>query len=179
MSNQSPPERMYTALNNLYIHASEVCAAWEALDEDIPEENVLKDRFTRFYPKSLAGSFDDITHDIRLWSNIVQKRKSRHRRTLPFAIEAMREVAIKNLCAVSSVPKGLLPCSVYVEDTENDKPMYKEYKLLSIIPQSMTCILQDPETEMEEEAELADINIDWLVTVWERCQILSAKKQVE
>lgn len=177
MSQESASEKVYRCINNLYVWFSELCATWDACDDNNPEESALKDRMTRFFPKSLNGSLDDIAHDVYIWGNMVQKRQSRHRRKVPLVIETLRDTTIKRLCSISTIPEGLLPHSVYVEDTDvtNGTFFYKEYKLLSIIPENMTCILLDPETKQEEEAELADINVDWLVTVWERCQVLSAK----
>ena len=177
MSQESTSEKAYRCISNLYVWFSELCATWYACDDNNPEESALKDRMTRFFPKSLNGSLDDIAHDVYIWGNMVQKRQSRHQRKVPLVIETLRDMTINRLCSLSTGPEGLLPHSVYVEDTDvtNGTFFYKEYKLLSIIPENMTCILLDPETKQEEEAELADINVDWLVTVWERCQVLSAK----
>ena len=71
------------------------------------------------------------------------------------------------------MPEGLLPHTVYVEEEGEDDehhgiPVYTAYKLEEIRSDG-SCMLYNPDSrERFPCRHLYEINIDWLVTVWER-----------
>lgn len=85
----------------------------------------------------------------------------------------LEQEIIANLRAIPKMPEGLLPHTVYVEEEgEEDEhhgiPVYTAYKLEEIRPDG-SCMLYNPDSrERFPCRHLYEINIDWLVTVWER-----------
>lgn len=85
----------------------------------------------------------------------------------------LEQEIIANLRAIPKTPEGLLPHTVYVEEEgEEDEhhgiPVYTAYKLEEIRPDG-SCMLYNPDSrERFPCRHLYEINIDWLVTVWER-----------
>lgn len=72
---------------------------------------------------------------------------------------------IRNISQAKEHPEGWLPHVVYVEE-EGDYPVYTMYKLEEVRPDG-TCTLFNPETnERDPQRHLYEINIDWLVTLW-------------
>ncbi len=86
--------------------------------------------------------------------------------------ELEREI-IANLCAIPKMPEELLPHTVYVEEEGEDAehhgiPVCTAYKLEDIRPDG-SCVLYNPDSgERFPCRHLYEVNIDWLVTVWER-----------
>ena len=85
----------------------------------------------------------------------------------------LEQEIIANLRAIPKMPEGLLPHTVYVEEEGEDAehhgiPVYTVYKLEEIRPDG-SCMLYNPDSrERFPCRHLYEINIDWLVTVWER-----------
>lgn len=85
----------------------------------------------------------------------------------------LEQETIANLCAISKMPKGLLPHTVYVEEEGEDAdrhgvPVYTMYRLEEIRPDG-SCSLRNSATgEYFPVRQLYEINIDWLLTVWNR-----------
>lgn len=86
---------------------------------------------------------------------------------------AAQEEIIANLCAIGKHPCEWLPHTVYVEEEGEDEqhfgiPVYTRYRLEEI-RQDGTCTLFNPiSMERFTSRYLHEINVDWLVTVWER-----------
>lgn len=74
---------------------------------------------------------------------------------------------IANLTVITDRPDGWLPHKVFVEEEGDDgAPAYKEYQLVDFKPDG-SCTLRDTSTnEDDEERQLSEINIDWLMTVY-------------
>lgn len=85
----------------------------------------------------------------------------------------LEQEVIANLRAIPKMPEGLLPHTVYVEEEGEDAdrhgvPVYTMYRLEEIRPDG-SCVLYNPDSrECFPCRHLHEINIDWLVTVWER-----------
>ena len=81
---------------------------------------------------------------------------------------------IDSLCHISEHPDGWLPHIVFVEEEgEDGYPCYVRYNLLDYHADG-TCTLQRPNTDVQEtDRELREINVDWLITVWNRYVELS------
>lgn len=85
----------------------------------------------------------------------------------------LEQEVIANLRAIPKMPEGLLPHTVYVEEEGEDAehhgiPVYTAYRLEEIRPDG-SCMLYNPDSrERFPSRHLYEINIDWLVTVWER-----------
>lgn len=72
-----------------------------------------------------------------------------------------------SLCHISERPDGWLPHIVFVEEEgEDGYPCYVRYNLIDYHADG-TCTLQRPNTDVQEiDRELCEINVDWLITVW-------------
>ena len=80
----------------------------------------------------------------------------------------LEQETIANLRAIPKMPEGLLPHVVYVEEEGDDYPVYTLYRLEEIRKDG-SCSLRNPATgEYFPERQLYEINIDWLLTVWNR-----------
>jgi hypothetical protein len=95
----------------------------------------------------------------------------------------LQEEIIAALCKIAEFPDGLLPHTVYVEeDDENSQPtgnnVYNTYSLIRIFPDG-SCILENSRTGKEEKRHLREINIDWLIVVWDYYKDLSGVKEPE
>lgn len=86
---------------------------------------------------------------------------------------AAQEEIIANLCAIGKHPEEWLPHTVYVEEEGEDEqhfgiPVYTRYRLEEI-RRDGTCTLFNPiSMERFTSRHLHEINVDWLVTLWER-----------
>jgi hypothetical protein len=100
-------------------------------------------------------------------------------------LNELREEVVTALCSIVEFPDELLPHCVYVEE-ESEKSfecgnsVYTAYHLTRIFP-DCSCILENPETGIEEKRDLREINIDWLMEVWNYYKYLSGfeKAKVE
>lgn len=74
---------------------------------------------------------------------------------------------IDSLCRISERPDGWLPHIVFVEEEgEDGYPCYVRYNLIDYHADG-SCTLQRPNTDVREtDHELCEINVDWLITVW-------------
>lgn len=85
----------------------------------------------------------------------------------------LEQEIIANLRAIPKMPEDLLPHTVYVEEEGEDAdhygvPVYTMYRLEEIRPDG-SCVLYNPDSrERFPCRHLHEINIDWLITVWER-----------
>lgn len=90
--------------------------------------------------------------------------------------ETLANRIIAGLCYIKDYPCELLPHIVFVEEVgEDGGPIYNKYSLISINQKEKTCMLKSCHSQGENEYNLASINIDWLVTVWNRCQELMSE----
>lgn len=82
-------------------------------------------------------------------------------------VKHLSQNIIASLCQVSERPDGLLPHIVYVEEEGRDGyPCYVRYRLIDYRSDG-SCTLQNPGTNAQEtDRHLSEINIDWLVTLW-------------
>ena len=86
---------------------------------------------------------------------------------------------IADLCNASIYPDGLFPHTVFVEEeSEDGEPVYRHYKLISIEQSSATCILECPVTQKQEEHELQEIDLSWLITVNNWCKDLMIEEKM-
>ena len=82
-------------------------------------------------------------------------------------VKSLTDKLIANLCRTTKRPDGWLPHIVYVEE-EGDYPVYNRYELLDYTPEGI-CTLYNPRTDSRKnDFHLSEINIDWLITVWNR-----------
>lgn len=82
-------------------------------------------------------------------------------------VKSLTDKIISCLCRITERPDGWLPHIVYVEE-EGDYPVYNRYELIDYAPDG-SCTLYNPRTDSRENNfHLSEINIDWLVTIWNR-----------
>ena len=86
---------------------------------------------------------------------------------------------IDSLCRISERPDGWLPHIVFVEEEgEDGYPCYVRYNLLDSNADA-TCTLQRPNTDVQEtDRELREINVDWLITIWNWYKELCAEQNL-
>lgn len=85
-------------------------------------------------------------------------------------LKQLTEKIVATLCRITEYPDYWLPHSVWVEEVgDTGDPTYRHYMLEKIRPDG-TCDLHNPDTGKLEhdDCHLSEINIDWLVTVWNR-----------
>lgn len=87
---------------------------------------------------------------------------------------------IADLCHITERPDDWLPHTVYVEEEGEDAnsfgmPVYTMYKLEDYKADGV-CTLYNPQTGERRSGHLYEINIDWLVTVWNRYLELCAEQ---
>lgn len=81
--------------------------------------------------------------------------------------KSLTDKIIANLCRTTKRPDGWLPHIVYVEE-EGEYPVYNRYELIDYTPDG-SCTLYNPRTDCRQnDFHLSEINIDWLVTIWNR-----------
>ncbi len=81
--------------------------------------------------------------------------------------KSLTDKIIANLCRTTKRPEEWLPHIVYVEE-EGDYPVYNRYELIDYAPDG-SCTLYNTRTDSWENGfHLSEINIDWLITVWNR-----------
>ncbi|MBF0648740.1 hypothetical protein IR083_07900 [Dysgonomonas sp. GY75] len=82
-------------------------------------------------------------------------------------VNDLHQILVKRLSCIRKFPEEFFPHTVYVEEeVEVDgAPAYQYYRLIEIRPDS-SCTLFNPRSGQNEERELTEICIDWLVTLW-------------
>lgn len=96
-------------------------------------------------------------------------------------VNELQQQLITRLSAITDRPEGWLPHLVYVEEEGDDEngfgmPVYNAYRLINFNLNG-DCTLRNLITgEDDTERHLSEINIDWLVTVWNYYHELSGKK---
>jgi hypothetical protein len=98
-------------------------------------------------------------------------------------LNELYDEVITALCRINEIPDGLLPHCVYVEEeTEQSldcgNSVYTAYNLIKIFRDGF-CILENPVTGKEEKRQLREINIEWLICVWDYYRDLSGVKEPE
>jgi hypothetical protein len=85
---------------------------------------------------------------------------------------------IDAICSIKTMPEGLLPHSVFIEE-ENGKgePAYTKYQIVDIDPIEKNCIIYNKETDFQEEISLESVHVDWLATIWNRYLELSGETE--
>lgn len=82
-------------------------------------------------------------------------------------VKSLTDKIISSLCRITERPDGWLPHIVYVEE-EGDYPVYNRYELIDYASDG-SCTLYNPRTDsLENDFHLNEINIDWLITLWNR-----------
>lgn len=82
-------------------------------------------------------------------------------------VKSLTDKIIPSLCRITERPDGWLPHIVYVEE-EGDYPVYNRYELIDYASDG-SCTLYNPRTDsLENDFHLNEINIDWLITLWNR-----------
>lgn len=95
-------------------------------------------------------------------------------------VNELQQQLIARLSAITDLPEGWLPHLVYVEEEGDDEkgfgmPVYNAYRLVNFNSDG-DCTLRNLITgEDDTERHLSEINIDWLVTVWNYYHELSGK----
>lgn len=86
---------------------------------------------------------------------------------------------IAKLSEITECPNEFLPHTVYVEDESRDEhPLYHRYKLTAIQNEGL-CTLLDPATRISEERCMSEINVDWLICLWNHYQNLCADQKIQ
>ncbi len=81
--------------------------------------------------------------------------------------DLIKQVA-ENLCLIPDA-SHLLPHTVYLEDVGADgAPEYNKYQLLEIRKDGGCSLLDCNGIRIDEHYSLTDINLEWLITIWER-----------
>lgn len=118
----------------------------------------------RVIPKTAEESQPAKTIDIRLLTPQEQQKN-------------LSQDIIDSLCRTTERPDGWLPHIVFVEE-EGDYPVYTMYKLEEI-RQDGSCVLFNPQNgERFYDRHLYEINIDWLITVWNWYVDLSIEQKI-
>lgn len=87
---------------------------------------------------------------------------------------------IDAICGIKELPEDLLPHTVFVEEiSEQGDPVYRKYQLIDLDRVDKNCIVYDPSTDYQDEIELYNVNVDWLLTLWTRYLELSGQKEPE
>lgn len=91
---------------------------------------------------------------------------------------------VASLLRIKRHPEGWLPHTVFVEEEGTNGhsegvPVYTQYQLMGYLPDG-NCLLSNSETGQLEHDDyhLSAINLDWLVTVWNRYAELSAEQDI-
>lgn len=96
-------------------------------------------------------------------------------------VNELQQQLITRLSAITDRPESWLPHLVYVEEEGDDgngfgMPVYNAYRLVDFESDGR-CTLRNLITGKDDtERHLSEINIDWLVTVWNYYHELSEKK---
>lgn len=91
--------------------------------------------------------------------------------------KTLTEQLVANLRRTSRYPKGLFPHLVFVEEVDDHgDPCFIPYRLESICRETGDCTLVNDRTGEKTVYHLREINIDWLITVWNRCTELSIEQ---
>lgn len=86
---------------------------------------------------------------------------------------------IDSLCQITERPDGWLPHIVFVEEEARDGyPCYTMYRLIDFQANG-NCTLLNPTTQLQAtDRHLSEINVDWLVTLWNRYVDLSIEQKI-
>lgn len=91
--------------------------------------------------------------------------------------KSLTDKIVANLCRITKRPDEWLPHIVYVEE-EGDYPVYNRHELIDYEPDG-NCTLYNPRTDSHEnDYHLCEINIDWLVGLWNRYVELSIEQGI-
>ncbi len=85
-------------------------------------------------------------------------------------LHELRKEIVARITEITDRPEDWLPHTVYVEEegVDNDGlgiPVYTPYKLLDFLPDGECQLLNVITNEVEDNRNLSEIEIDWLVTV--------------
>lgn len=99
-------------------------------------------------------------------------------------LHELQKQIITDLCAIKVRPDGWLPHLVYVEEEGEDAtgvgiPIYTRYRLEDFNKYGY-CTLLNPNTgERFSDRHLSEINIDWLVTIWNWYNELRSEQNIK
>lgn len=87
---------------------------------------------------------------------------------------------IDAICSIKVMPEGLLPHTVFVEETNGKgEAVYVKYQMIDMNPVEQNCIIYDQENNYQEEISLNAVSTDWLITIWNRYLELSGENEPE
>lgn len=97
-------------------------------------------------------------------------------------VNELQQQLINQLSAITDRPDGWLPHMVFVEEECDDEngfgmPVYNPYRLVDFNADGSCTLRGFVDSEDDTERHLSEINIDWLVTVWNYYHELSEKEQ--
>jgi hypothetical protein len=97
-------------------------------------------------------------------------------------VNELQQQLINQLSAITDRPDGWLPHMVFVEEECDDEngfgmPVYNPYRLVDFNADGSCTLRSFIDGEDDTERHLSEINIDWLVTVWNYDYELSGKRQ--
>ena len=95
-------------------------------------------------------------------------------------VKSIADKLISDLCRITERPDDWLPHTVYVEEIGEDEkcgeiPIYTRYTLEDYTADGNST-LYNPRTDEHRSGHLDEINIDWLVTVWNRYRELCVEQ---
>lgn len=94
-------------------------------------------------------------------------------------INQMTERLVASLCRITERPAGWLPHIVFVEVEGTDGyPCYVRHCLEDYRPDGSCTLYNSQASVREADWHLREINIDWLVTLWNRYEELCAEQQL-
>lgn len=87
--------------------------------------------------------------------------------TLKKQHDDLTKSVVENLCLIRDTSR-ILPHTVFIEEEYEGEPEYVKYQLLSIHEDGGCSILDCNGIRIDDQYTLYQINIDWLLTIWER-----------
>lgn len=110
----------------------------------------------------------------------VDNHKIYYKMKLHERLSKIEQEVIDAICGIKVMPDGLLPHTVFVEETNGKgDPAYMKYQMVDIDPVEQNCIIYDRENDYQEEISLRDVGTDWLITFWNRYLELSGEDEPE
>jgi hypothetical protein len=94
-------------------------------------------------------------------------------------LESLHQEIVFALCSIGKIPEGLLPCYVFVEETDDSlvsgNTVFSMYNLIAIHENGM-CLLENLGTGIEEQREIREICTHSLAELWSEYRHLSGEE---